>query len=661
MKIVRINRWLASLLALTLTSSAFADSVRVKGPPHLGHARPPLYLNLTPASSVYYSPGQIRHAYGFDQLSATGAGQKIAIVDAYGNANIQNDLNTFCAQFGLNSATVQIIGNNTGVDPGWAMETALDVEWAHAIAPGATIILSVASSSQLTDLLNAVDAAVNAGATVVSMSWGTTEFSGMPYYDGHFNRANVSFTASSGDGGAGVEWPAVSPYILAVGGTSLYLDANGNRSSETGWSGSGGGPSAYYSIPSYQNGWATSGTRGVPDVSFVADPATGVLVYDLVNGGWLVVGGTSAGAPQWAGLIALVNDARARNGFSALGLPHTRIYPLAQASATTPHTVNAAYFYDVSQGNNGAYNAAAPYDFVTGLGSPVANAIVVALAGTTNQPAPVTASFTANPTSGQAPLTVQFTDQSSGSVASWSWNFGDGAASTAQNPFHAYNSARSFTAVLTVTGSNGQTSTASHTITVTNAPTQVVANFSANRTSGQAPLTVQFTDQSSGSVASWSWNFGDGAASTAQNPSHTYNSSGNFTAVLTVTGSNGQTSSASQAITVTNAPPSANGDFSISASPSSITVKAGQNGSYTVSVTPTGGYNGTIILNVSGLPLGAIPIFNPSLLIGSGSSTLTIWTSLLTPRSNSTLTITGTGISVNGTQTHSTTVSLKIR
>src|SRR5437667_3849731 len=346
----RFVRPLAGIVALALTNSVFADSVRVKGPPQRGHARPPLYLNLTPASSLYYSPAQIRHAYGFDQLSGIGAGQKVAIVDAYGNANIQNDLNTFCAHFGLNSATVQVIGNNSGADAGWALETALDVEWAHAIAPGATIILSVASSSQITDLMNAVDAAVNAGATVVSMSWGAMEFSGMSYYDGHFNRANVSFTASSGDGGAGVEWPAVSPYVLAVGGTSLYLDANNKRTSETAWSGSGGGASSFYSIPSYQSGWQASIARGVPDVSYVADPNTGMLVYDLVNGGWLVVGGTSAGAPQWAGLIALANDARARNGSAALDLPNTNIYSLARGSATAPYTVSAAYFYDVSQG-----------------------------------------------------------------------------------------------------------------------------------------------------------------------------------------------------------------------------------------------------------------------------------------------------------------------
>ncbi|HKW30182.1 MAG TPA: PKD domain-containing protein [Verrucomicrobiae bacterium] len=174
----------------------------------------------------------------------------------------------------------------------------------------------------------------------------------------------------------------------------------------------------------------------------------------------------------------------------------------------------------------------------------------------TNAPAPVTASFSANPSSGQAPLPVQFTDTSSGNPTSWNWNFGDGSTSTTQNPSHTYNSAGSFTATLTVTGSGGQTSSVSHTITVTNAPPQpVTANFSANPSSGQAPLAVQFTDQSSGPVTSWSWNFGDGSTSTTQNPSHTYSGAGSFSATLTVTGSSGQTSSVSHSITVTNAPP----------------------------------------------------------------------------------------------------------
>src|SRR5216684_166952 len=363
--------WLASALALTLTPSLFADSVSIGGPHRPGHARPPLHLNLTPAASVSYTPAQIRHAYGFDQVAATGAGQKIAIVDAYGNASIQNDLDMFCSRFGLSSTTVQILGNNTSSDASWAMETALDVEWAHVVAPGATIILSVAGSSSVADLLAAVDAAVNAGATVVSMSWGGPEFAGMSTYDSHFNRPNVTFTASSGDNGAGVEWPAVSPYVIGVGGTSLYLDANGNRSSETAWSGSGGGISSYYTEPAYQTGWQTSNRRGVPDVSYLADPNTGVLVYDSVNGGWFVVGGTSASAPQWAALIALANELRVNSGSAPLSSPQSVLYALAQGSTTVPYTINPAYFYDVSQGNNGGYNAAPRYDFVTGLGSPV--------------------------------------------------------------------------------------------------------------------------------------------------------------------------------------------------------------------------------------------------------------------------------------------------
>src|SRR4051794_21184245 len=124
---------LASAFVLGLAPTLFGNSVQVGGPPRVGHGRPPLHVNLTPATSVHYSPAQLRHAYGFDQLAATGANQKIAIVDAYGNANIQNDLNTFCSQFGLSSTTVQILGQNSGTDTGWALETALDVEWAHAI------------------------------------------------------------------------------------------------------------------------------------------------------------------------------------------------------------------------------------------------------------------------------------------------------------------------------------------------------------------------------------------------------------------------------------------------------------------------------------------------------------------------------------------------
>jgi subtilase family serine protease len=143
-------------------------------------------------------------------VAATGAGQTIGIVEAYGSPTIQSDLRTFTNTFGLPPANLQIIGTARGTSKGWAQETSLDVEWAHAIAPGAKILLSVARSARNSDLMAAVDAAVNNGATVVSMSWGGPEFSGETALDSHFNTSGVTFTAASGDNGPGVEWPAVS-------------------------------------------------------------------------------------------------------------------------------------------------------------------------------------------------------------------------------------------------------------------------------------------------------------------------------------------------------------------------------------------------------------------------------------------------------------------
>ena len=322
---------LGSSLLLLFTTSATAGVMRIGGGLQPGFARPPLLIKVGPldATSNYgpYSPAQVRHAYGVDTLlanGATGSGQKIGIVDAYGDSAIQTDLNNFCSYYGIPSTTVQIVyaqGKPRFGNSGWALETALDVEWAHAIAPDATIILSVAKSASLNDLLGAVDAAVNAGATVISMSWGAQESSGIDTYDSHFKAAGVTYIASSGDSAElaapyEVEWPASSQYVVGVGGTTLYLDAGGNRvspdsgatPSETAWSGSGGGLSSVYSQPSFQNEWQTFGTRCVPDVSYLADPNTGVGV---AYGRYLYeVGGTSAGAPQWAALIALANSAR---------------------------------------------------------------------------------------------------------------------------------------------------------------------------------------------------------------------------------------------------------------------------------------------------------------------------------------------------------------
>jgi hypothetical protein len=349
-----------------------------------------------------YTPSQIEAAYGFDSLNLgnAGSGQTIAIVDAYLSPNIQADLNSFDAKFNLPSINLTVINDGASKqDPsgGWQLETALDVEWVHAIAPYANIVLVQAANDRTsvsgapTALLHAVTvAASQPGVTVVSMSWGVSEFVTESQYDSTFAVPNVTFVAASGDSGAPPIWPAVSPNVVAVGGTSLqststsgvYVESgwgNGSRSSRLG--GSGGGVSKYESAPSYQidtdgqyvtsvtAAQNSSGKLQSPDVSYEADPSTGFAVYDVTNGGWQVVGGTSAGAPQFAALVALADQLRAAASEPALGSAQT-LAELYQAQGD---------FYDVTSGNNGA-SAGSGYDLVTGLGSPIANLLVPDLA-----------------------------------------------------------------------------------------------------------------------------------------------------------------------------------------------------------------------------------------------------------------------------------------
>jgi len=361
--------------AVSSTLLAQGQSDDPHGPDNI-EARPPLHFR--PAMSISprgYGPSQVRHAYGFDQIQGNGGGQTIAIVDAYGSASLQNDLNSFCSTYSLPKTTVGIYypqGKPRRSDSNWALETSLDVEWAHAIAPGARIVVVIAKSSMLNDLLNAVDYAVGLGASQISMSWGGSEFANELKYDSHFQKPGVTFTASSGDSGAGVSWPAASPSVVSVGGTTLSLDQFGTITSETAWSGSGGGISAYIPAPAYQADWQASPNRTVPDVSYGADPNTGFSVYiSNFNGssGWITVGGTSAGAPQWAAAFALANSLRSQPVNSGV----VSLY----SAAATGYSVD---YLDILTGSNGAYSAGSLYDLVTGLGSPAASVLVPALA-----------------------------------------------------------------------------------------------------------------------------------------------------------------------------------------------------------------------------------------------------------------------------------------
>ena len=331
-------------------------------------------------------------------MAGDGSGQTIAIVVAYDDPNISSDLKQFDRQFGLSdppSFTKYVQAGLTQSDPGWALETALDVEWAHAMAPKANIALVEARSASLNDLFGAVNYARSlSGVVAVEMSWGTGEFYGQNAYDSLFTTpaghigggglaGGVTFVAASGDSGAwyGTSYPATSPNVLAVGGTTLRLGANSSYSSEQGWSGSTGGFSALEPAPSYQLGvqGATGlsyGLRTTPDVAMVGDPSTGLSVYSTVpNGdqsGWFTVGGTSASAPLWAGLIAVADQGLTLAGKGSLGAAQAALYSIPSSA-----------FHQVTSGFNG-YSAGSGYNLVTGLGSPIANRVVAGLLATQN-------------------------------------------------------------------------------------------------------------------------------------------------------------------------------------------------------------------------------------------------------------------------------------
>ncbi len=359
-------------------------------------------LPLVASGPTGYTPQQIQSAYGINQIkfsggtvAGNGAGQTIAIVDAYNDPNIQADLNMFDTHFGLPATTVTRVNETGGTsypasDPtgGWELEESLDVEWAHAVAPAANIVLVEASSDSLSDLFKAVSyASDRLGVSVVSMSWGTTEFWGESAYDSIFNHTGVTFVAASGDSGAwyGPMYPSVSPNVLAVGGTSLTLAAGNTYGSETGWSDSTGGFSGFdsdwwtYELePSYQTATLQAvglnyGVRTTPDVSFDANPNTGVAVYDSVSysgqSGWFQVGGTSAATPAWAGLVAIADQGLATGGKKALSGTQVQ---------TDLYALPSSDFHDITTGFNGYY-ATTGYDLVTGLGSPKANLVIAGI------------------------------------------------------------------------------------------------------------------------------------------------------------------------------------------------------------------------------------------------------------------------------------------
>jgi kumamolisin len=338
-------------------------------------------------SCCYFSPRDLNSFYNEDHNGAhTGAGQTIVIVGAYDFKTA--DFTAFNTQMGLSNPAVTRVCTGGGTPAGCkfsgppadnSIEVTMDVEYAHGTAPGAALVSVMARSAAITDFTNAYNQVVtgNYGHSV-STSWGLCETqmaaASRASDDNIFaNGAAVgqSWFAASGDSGSndcsgalGVDYPASSPYMMGVGGTHPTCPAGSfipsvpvcsGYGSETGWTGSGGGNSAYYAKPSWQTGCSVpTGNRHVPDIALEADTTPGNLV--AYNAGWYAVGGTSDAAPQMAGRFAALNQAK---GGSGLGLPGVRLYQICAGTS----------FHDITSGSNGAYTAAAGYDRVTGIGS----------------------------------------------------------------------------------------------------------------------------------------------------------------------------------------------------------------------------------------------------------------------------------------------------
>jgi subtilase family serine protease len=315
------------------------------------------------ASASGLGPADLRSAYA---VPSGGAGVTVAIIDAFDDPKAESDLATYRSHYGLPACTTAngcfkkvnqngLAGPLPKADTGWASEISLDADMVSAVCPACKILLVEANSASLTDLGTAVSTAVRMGAKVVSNSYGGSEGWYIATAEQFFNHPGVAITVSTGDNGYGVEYPASSKYVIAVGGTSLVRSGSARGWTEHAWTGTGSGCSTYVAKPSYQKDTGCA-RRTVADVSAVADPNTGVAVYDTYGAsGWAIFGGTSASAPIVAAILAAAGKASVSNA-----------WPYANAGA----------WFDVMTGSNGncggSYlcTAKVGFDGPTGLGTP---------------------------------------------------------------------------------------------------------------------------------------------------------------------------------------------------------------------------------------------------------------------------------------------------
>jgi subtilase family serine protease len=635
---------------------------------------------VTNPGSGAYGPADLQAAYAAPSATK-GAGLIVAIVDAYNDPNAESDLGVYRSTFGLPACTTangcfKKVNQNGVTYPypssniGWAQEISLDVDMVSAMCPLCHILLVEANSSSFSDLGAAVNRAASMGAIAISNSYGTSgEFSSETAYDSsYYNHPGVAVTASSGDSGYGVEYPAASRNVVAVGGTSLKKP-NGVFT-ETAWSGAGSGCSAYESKPSWQHDTGCS-HRTVTDVSAIADPQTGVWAYDTYgsywSSGWLIFGGTSVASPIIASVFALAGSPWANQ-------PASYLYG------------NAASLHDVVSGSNGncggSYlcTAKVGYDGPTGLGTPntaaaflgapsapdfSVSASPTSLSPNVNASSSSTITLAAvNGYSGNVTLSAAVTVGSPSGLTLTQPASPSGVPSTATLGVTA-NTPGSYT--VTVTATDGTiTHTAPVTVnvaapdfSVSASPTSLTPNVNASVSStitlgalggygGNVTLSASVTAGSPSGLTLTQPTSPTGVPSTAT-LGVTANTPGSYT--VTVTATDG-TITHTAPVTATVAAP----DFSVSASPTSLGLSPGSSNSSTLTLGALGGYSGNVTLSAAvtaGSPSG-LTLTQPASPTGV-PSTATLGVTANTAGSY-TVTVTAT----DGTITHTATVAVSV-
>jgi subtilase family serine protease len=466
--------------------------------------------------------------YGFSTSPSAGTGTTIAIVDAFDDVNAVADLNGFSAEFGLPLCTTanpcfskvdQLGGTDyPSTDPSgqWTLEDRLDIEWVHAVAPGAKIVLVETKTDSWSDLL-AGDQYAATISDYVSNSWGDLEFSGEKSDDSTFDTLNnAEFFFAAGDQGGIVNYPASAPNVIAVGGTSLKF-ASGAFSSETAWPRGGGGCSAMETANSAQNAASAAvgcnGARPTPDVSMDADPNSGAAVYNSASGTWSVTAGTSLSTPLMAAASALY------------GLP---------INASTLYETSHLPIRDITTGTSGRFPTRVGYDLATGWGSfsyiPGTPTITSAVASGG------TVTLTWNPPSGAA---VKNYDVFTGTGSSAGNLLASGVTTTT---YVAKAPATGQTGYYKVRADNAHgDGLFSPVISAT--PTRLAASFTHDCSGATCTFTSTSTD-GAGVITTYKWIGGNNLTGTTSSISHTYPRPGQYSVQFKVTDSLGATSNA---------------------------------------------------------------------------------------------------------------------